>query len=184
MAGLQGSGKTTATAKLARWFKSQGRQPLLVGADLPRNRADVRLAGPVGRACEQLVGGVLEGLVAQRVRQQLARRVGLHPGEGEESLALGLHHHVLELARRGVALLEELPREPLVALRLLPVLAQRLLEARLFRCLRRLVELGEGLHLDRVRVGDVLRQLLVDVGGHVSSSFFRIHAAPTRAARR
>ena len=33
MAGLQGSGKTTNSAKLARWFKSQGRQPLLVGAE-------------------------------------------------------------------------------------------------------------------------------------------------------
>ena len=39
MAGLQGSGKTTATGKLAQWFKSQGRQPLLVGADLPRPAA-------------------------------------------------------------------------------------------------------------------------------------------------
>ena len=34
IAGLQGSGKTTACAKLARWFKRQGRNPLLVGADL------------------------------------------------------------------------------------------------------------------------------------------------------
>ena len=39
MAGLQGSGKTTNSAKLARWFKSQGRQPLLVGADLQRPAA-------------------------------------------------------------------------------------------------------------------------------------------------
>jgi signal recognition particle subunit SRP54 len=39
MAGLQGSGKTTAAAKLARWFKTQGRQPLLVGADLQRPAA-------------------------------------------------------------------------------------------------------------------------------------------------
>jgi signal recognition particle subunit SRP54 len=39
MAGLQGSGKTTATAKLARWFKQQGRNPLLVGADLQRPAA-------------------------------------------------------------------------------------------------------------------------------------------------
>jgi signal recognition particle subunit SRP54 len=39
MAGLQGSGKTTSAAKLARWFKSQGRQPLLVGADLQRPAA-------------------------------------------------------------------------------------------------------------------------------------------------
>ena len=39
MAGLQGSGKTTNSAKLARWFKGQGRQPLLVGADLQRPAA-------------------------------------------------------------------------------------------------------------------------------------------------
>lgn len=39
MAGLQGSGKTTNTAKLARWFKSQGRQVLMVGADLQRPAA-------------------------------------------------------------------------------------------------------------------------------------------------
>ena len=39
MAGLQGSGKTTNTAKLARWFKAQGRNPLMVGADLQRPAA-------------------------------------------------------------------------------------------------------------------------------------------------
>ncbi|MGH9210399.1 MAG: signal recognition particle protein [Acidimicrobiales bacterium] len=39
MAGLQGAGKTTATAKLARWFRQQGRNPLLVGADLQRPAA-------------------------------------------------------------------------------------------------------------------------------------------------
>jgi len=39
MAGLQGSGKTTSAAKLANWFKRQGRQPMLVGADLQRPAA-------------------------------------------------------------------------------------------------------------------------------------------------
>ena len=39
MAGLQGSGKTTNAAKLAHWFKKQGRHPLLVGADLQRPAA-------------------------------------------------------------------------------------------------------------------------------------------------
>jgi signal recognition particle subunit SRP54 len=39
MAGLQGSGKTTNCAKLARWFKQQGRNPLLIGADLQRPAA-------------------------------------------------------------------------------------------------------------------------------------------------
>jgi signal recognition particle subunit SRP54 len=51
MAGLQGSGKTTASAKLARWFKQQGRNPLLVGADLQRPAAVEQLrtlGGQVG----------------------------------------------------------------------------------------------------------------------------------------
>jgi signal recognition particle subunit SRP54 len=39
LAGLQGAGKTTAAAKLARWFKQQGRNPLLVGTDLQRPAA-------------------------------------------------------------------------------------------------------------------------------------------------
>ncbi|EQD53815.1 signal recognition particle protein, partial [mine drainage metagenome] len=39
LAGLQGAGKTTTAAKLAQWFKQQGRQPLLVGADLQRPAA-------------------------------------------------------------------------------------------------------------------------------------------------
>jgi signal recognition particle subunit SRP54 len=39
LAGLQGSGKTTTAGKLARWFKQQGRQPILVGCDLQRPAA-------------------------------------------------------------------------------------------------------------------------------------------------
>ena len=39
LAGLQGSGKTSAAAKLARWFVEQGRHPLLVAADLQRPAA-------------------------------------------------------------------------------------------------------------------------------------------------
>ena len=39
MAGLQGSGKTTASAKLAKHLVSNGRRPLLVGADLQRPAA-------------------------------------------------------------------------------------------------------------------------------------------------
>src|SRR5687767_1844692 len=39
LAGLQGSGKTTAAGKLGRWFKQQGRNPMLVGADLQRPAA-------------------------------------------------------------------------------------------------------------------------------------------------
>jgi signal recognition particle subunit SRP54 len=39
MCGLQGSGKTTHSAKLATYFKSKGRQPLLVAADTYRPAA-------------------------------------------------------------------------------------------------------------------------------------------------
>ncbi len=39
LAGLQGSGKTTAAASLGRYFRQQGRNPLLVGADLQRPAA-------------------------------------------------------------------------------------------------------------------------------------------------
>jgi signal recognition particle subunit SRP54 len=51
LAGLQGAGKTTIAAKLARWFKQQGRNPLLVGADLQRPAAVEQLrvlGGQVG----------------------------------------------------------------------------------------------------------------------------------------
>ena len=39
MVGLQGSGKTTTAAKLARHLQSQGKKPLLVAADLQRPAA-------------------------------------------------------------------------------------------------------------------------------------------------
>jgi signal recognition particle subunit SRP54 len=51
MAGVQGSGKTTACAKLARHLKEKGKQPLLVAADLQRPAAVEQLfalGGEVG----------------------------------------------------------------------------------------------------------------------------------------
>jgi signal recognition particle subunit SRP54 len=44
MAGLQGSGKTTCSAKLARWFAHQGRAPMLVACDVHRPAAAEQLA--------------------------------------------------------------------------------------------------------------------------------------------
>jgi signal recognition particle subunit SRP54 len=51
LAGLQGAGKTTTAAKLAQWFKQQGRQPYLIAADLQRPAAVEQLrvlGGQVG----------------------------------------------------------------------------------------------------------------------------------------
>jgi signal recognition particle subunit SRP54 len=44
MAGLQGSGKTTCSAKLARHFQTQGRAPMLVACDVHRPAAAEQLA--------------------------------------------------------------------------------------------------------------------------------------------
>ena len=51
MLGLQGSGKTTTSAKLARWLSKQGRHPLLVSTDVRRPAAIEQLSvlgGQVG----------------------------------------------------------------------------------------------------------------------------------------
>ena len=65
LAGLQGSGKTTNAAKLARWFKAQGRQPLLVGADLQRPAAVEQL---------RTLGNQLERPRARRAQPRRPRR--------------------------------------------------------------------------------------------------------------
>src|SRR5215469_12482604 len=44
MAGLQGSGKTTTTAKLAQWLKKAGHRPMLVSVDVYRPAAREQLA--------------------------------------------------------------------------------------------------------------------------------------------
>jgi signal recognition particle subunit SRP54 len=84
MAGLQGSGKTTASGKLARWFKAQGRHPLLVGADLQRPAAveQLRTLGrqidvPVFSESDEIVrsGKGDPVIVAQRAVEE-ARRLG------------------------------------------------------------------------------------------------------------
>ncbi len=54
MVGLQGSGKTTTTAKLGRWLARQGRHPLLVSTDVRRPAAIEQLA-VLGRDANVLV---------------------------------------------------------------------------------------------------------------------------------
>ncbi len=76
LAGLQGSGKTTTAAKLARWWKQQGRNPLLVGADLQRPAAVEQL-----RVLGQQVGVTVfsaptDPIEVARAGLEEARRLG------------------------------------------------------------------------------------------------------------
>jgi signal recognition particle subunit SRP54 len=80
LAGLQGSGKTTAAGKLARLLKSQGLQPLLVAADLQRPAAveQLRVLGrrldvPVHTAPE---GGPADPVEVARTAFDEAARLG------------------------------------------------------------------------------------------------------------
>jgi signal recognition particle subunit SRP54 len=59
MLGLQGSGKTTSAAKLARWLETQGRHPMLVSTDVRRPAAIEQLsvlAKQVGARVHEPVG--------------------------------------------------------------------------------------------------------------------------------
>ena len=75
MAGLQGSGKTTNAAKLARWFKQQGRNPLLVGADLQRPAAVEQLR-TLGRQIDVPVFSEPTDPVDRRRRRRRRRPAG------------------------------------------------------------------------------------------------------------
>ena len=76
LAGLQGSGKTTAAGKLARLLKSQGLQPLLVGADLQRPAAVEQLRVLAGRVDVPFYSEPTDPVVgrAQRHRRSAAAR--------------------------------------------------------------------------------------------------------------
>ncbi|MDP8976844.1 MAG: signal recognition particle protein [Actinomycetota bacterium] len=76
LAGLQGSGKTTTAAKLGRWFKQQGRSPLLVGADLQRPAAveQLRVLGAQAGVPVFSAGGDPVEVAAQSLAE--AQRLG------------------------------------------------------------------------------------------------------------
>src|SRR6266568_8004708 len=62
MVGLQGSGKTTTSAKLARLLKGQGRSPLLVPADVRRPAAVEQLGvlgGQIGVPVAEVPAGAV-----------------------------------------------------------------------------------------------------------------------------
>ncbi len=76
LAGLQGAGKTTTAAKLAQWFKSQGRQPLLVGADLQRPAAVEQLRVLGSQIGVEVFSEPLDPVAVAREGVDRARRLG------------------------------------------------------------------------------------------------------------
>src|SRR5665213_3389335 len=76
LAGLQGSGKTTASAKLARWFKQQGRNPLLVGADLQRPAAVEQLRVLAGQAGVSMFSEASDPVAVATAGLEEAKRLG------------------------------------------------------------------------------------------------------------
>jgi signal recognition particle subunit SRP54 len=97
LAGLQGSGKTTAAAALARWCRQQGRNPYLVGADLQRPAAVEQL-----RVLGQSVG---VGVFSEPTDPVSVARAGL-----EEAERLGRDVLIVDTAGR-LAVDEELMDE-------------------------------------------------------------------------
>ena len=57
MVGLQGSGKTTSSGKLALWLSKQGRKPLLVSVDVQRPAAREQLAIVAGQIAQPVYKG-------------------------------------------------------------------------------------------------------------------------------
>lgn len=76
LAGLQGAGKTTNAAKLARWFRSQGRHPLLVGADLQRPAAVEQLRVLAGQVAVPMYSEPSDPVSVARNGLAEARRLG------------------------------------------------------------------------------------------------------------
>ncbi len=76
MAGLQGAGKTTNSAKLARWFRAQGRNPLLVGADLQRPAAVEQLRTLAGQVGVPMFSADTDPVSVARAAIDEARRMG------------------------------------------------------------------------------------------------------------
>src|SRR5487761_1961893 len=132
MAGLQGSGKTTASAKLAQWWKQQGRNPLLVGADLQRPAAVEQLRVMGAQAGVTVFSEPTDPVAVAAAGVEEARRIGRDvciidtmPGQAAVGTASAFHD-ALELdgviltkldgdARGGAALsVKEVVGRPIV----------------------------------------------------------------------
>jgi len=78
MLGLQGSGKTTTSAKLAKWLQKQGRHPLLVSTDVRRPAAIQQLAVMAEKAGVRVhdPAGVMDPVARASSAMSAARNTG------------------------------------------------------------------------------------------------------------
>lgn len=82
MAGLQGSGKTTTSGKLAHWFKNGGHRPLLVSVDVYRPAAREQLKVVANAIKAQIYAGQVEEANTPTVERlaKEARREAINSG--------------------------------------------------------------------------------------------------------
>jgi len=100
MAGLQGSGKTTSAAKLARWFRQQGRNPLLVGADLQRPAAVEQLRTLGGRIGVPVFSQPGDPVATAKAGVDEARRLGRDVCIVDTAGRLAIDTEMMEQVRR------------------------------------------------------------------------------------
>ena len=91
MAGLQGSGKTTTTGKLAAWLKKGGHRPMLVSVDVYRPAAREQLRVVAKQVETRLYEGDSEGR---------ASRIGAGRAIGQGSAPRSRHHGLRHADRR------------------------------------------------------------------------------------
>ena len=73
MAGLQGSGKTTSSGKLAQWFKKGGHRPMLVSVDVYRPAARQQLKVVANAIGANIYEGKVDGEASTAVVERLAK---------------------------------------------------------------------------------------------------------------
>jgi signal recognition particle subunit SRP54 len=100
LAGLQGSGKTTTAAKLARWFKQQGRNPLLVGADLQRPAAVEQLRILGGQAGVPVFSEASDPVTVAKAGLEEAQRLGRDVLIVDTAGRLAIDEELMEEVRR------------------------------------------------------------------------------------
>jgi signal recognition particle subunit SRP54 len=106
LAGLQGSGKTTACGKLAKWFRSQGRNPILLGCDLQRPAAVEQLRVLGGQAGVPVFSELSNPVAVAKAGLEEARRLGKDVVIVDTAGRLHVDEELMDEARRISAAVE------------------------------------------------------------------------------